>query len=180
MVRLHPGPLASCPDTPIGRAIRLGHRRAALVAGCLQVRFLLWALTTKQHGALVQREDVCFARRKSGFDSPVLHSLSRNAEVGQRRAACLRNKCLRVRLPPSVLRRLITARYANWQSGEFQTFVFEGSTPSLATENKIETQPSGETGRHATLRKSGRLRRASSTLALATLLQMRQVPNWLS
>ncbi len=26
-----------------------------------------------------------------------------NAEVGQRRAACLRNKCLRVRLPPSVL-----------------------------------------------------------------------------
>ena len=105
--------------------------------------------TEEQHGALVQREDVCFASRKSGFDSPVLHSPSRNAEVGQRRAACLRNKCLRVRLPPSVLNMLW---YANRQSGEFQTFVFEGSTPSRST--SIQTQPSGGTGRHATLRMS--------------------------
>ena len=110
-------------DTPIGRAARFKPE-------CLQVRFLLWALTDKQYGALVQREDVCFASRKSGFDSPVLHSLSGNAEVGQRRAACLRNKCLRVRLPPSVLNMLW---YANRQSGEFQTFVFEGSTPSRST-----------------------------------------------
>ena len=42
--------------------------------------------------------------------------------------------------------------YANRQSGEFQTFVFEGSTPSRST--SIRIQPSGGTGRHATLRMS--------------------------
>ncbi len=50
MVRLHPGPLATCPDTPTGRATRLGHRRAALVDECLQVRPLLWVLTKQRLG----------------------------------------------------------------------------------------------------------------------------------
>jgi hypothetical protein len=37
------------------------------------------------HGALVQREDVCFASRKSGFDSPVLHLVDSNGSVGNRK-----------------------------------------------------------------------------------------------
>lgn len=38
-----------------------------------------------KHGALVQREDVCFASRKSGFDSPVLHLVYSNGSVGNRK-----------------------------------------------------------------------------------------------
>ncbi len=43
MVRLHPGPLATCPDTPTGRATRLKPE-------CLQVRLLLWVLTKQRLG----------------------------------------------------------------------------------------------------------------------------------
>ena len=81
------------PGTPIGRATRLKPE-------CLQVRFLLWVLKSlkeanpqrckalfklETYGALVQREDVCFASRKSGFDSPVLHLVDSNGSVGNRK-----------------------------------------------------------------------------------------------
>lgn len=37
------------------------------------IRILVEFLMQRWHGLLVQREDTCFARRKSGFDSPAVH-----------------------------------------------------------------------------------------------------------
>ena len=55
------------------------------------------------HGALVQREDVCFASRRSGFDSPVLHSFQ--SRLGRQLADHfgLEPEMLWVRVPPELL-----------------------------------------------------------------------------
>ena len=101
------------PGTPIGRATRLKPE-------CLQVRPLLWVLKSwkaanqqscnflflhETNGALVQREDVCVASRRSGFDSLVLHSVQ-STWLGRQLADHfgLEPEMLWVRVPPELLK----------------------------------------------------------------------------
>lgn len=87
---------------------------------CLQVRPLLWVLKSlkaanqqrcnflflhETNGALVQREDVCVASRRSGFDSLVLHSVE-STWLGRQLADHfgLEPEMLWVRVPPELLK----------------------------------------------------------------------------
>ena len=135
MVRLHPGPLATCPDTPTGRATRLKPE-------CLQVRVLLWVLMKQRLGRQLADH--------LGLEPGMLW----------------------VRLPPEPLQHITSswssqecsppchvetvgsnpigdadiARYANRQSGQAQTLVSVGSTPTRATETCVGWALAGPAG----------------------------------
>ena len=117
--------------------------------GCSVQR--LARLASNQLVSVRIRVPVLFANNKSSWSSGVLACLSRKRSSVQIRSGTLSKQ---------------TARYANRKSGGAQTSVtclWVRFPPAL-----LSTQPSGGTGRHATLRMSCPSWRASSTLALAT------------
>ena len=114
MVRVHPGLLRRCPDTPTGRATRLKPE-------CLQVRLLLWVLTKQRLGRQLADH--------LGLEPGMLwvrlppEPLQNNYVLVEQPGvlATLSRWRSWVQIPSGTLDNM--ARYANRQSGEAQTFV---------------------------------------------------------